>query len=64
MDIGQDSCKKVVDRSKDHDRCGVDRSRYRCKEYGDCIPDIREKVSNCLKSGTNAVPDSNKKILN
>ena len=31
---------------------------------GNCIPDICEKVSNSLKSGTNAIPDSNKDVLN
>ena len=63
MNTGQNSCEEVVYRGKNRDRCGIDCSRYRCKKRGDCIPDICEKVSNSLKSRTNAVPDSNEEVF-
>ena len=64
VNTGQNFCEEVIYRSENRDCCGIDRSRYRCKERGDCIPDVCEKVSNSLKSGTDAVPYSNKEVLN
>ena len=63
MDIGQDSCEEIIDRGKNRNRCGIDRSRYCGKECGNRIPDVCEKISDRLKCRTNAVPDADKEVF-
>ena len=63
MDTGQDSCKKVVDRGKNRNRCSIDRSCYCDKECGNRIPDVCEEISDRLKRRTDAVPDVDKEVL-
>ena len=63
MDIGQDSCEEIIDRSKDHDRCGIDRSCYCGKECRNRIPDVCEEISDRLKRRTDAVPDADKEVF-
>ena len=63
MNTGQNSCKEVVDRGKNRNRCGIDCSCYRGKECRNCIPDIREEIRNRLKRRTDAVPDSNEEVF-
>lgn len=55
---------KIVYRGENNDCCGIDCNCYRCEKPRDCIPDICEKISNSLKNGTDAMPDSNKEVLN